>query len=60
MRSLEMLDQLEVTATEKNAYSDTAGGVTLQMIAAGRWKGEATAGAMMQMRMPLWENWVQG
>ena len=37
LRSLEVFDQLEVTAAERTAFSDTAGGVTAQMIASGRW-----------------------
>ena len=40
MRSLEVLDQLSITAAERDAFSDTAGGVTLQMIPA-RVKDEA-------------------
>ena len=40
MRSLEALDQLSITAAERDTFSDTAGGVTLQMIQA-RVKDEA-------------------
>ena len=41
MRALEVFDQLDVTAAERSAFSDTAGGVTLEMIAAGRWRDAA-------------------
>ena len=44
MRALEVFDQLDVTATERSAFSDTAGGVTLEMIAAGRWRDAAGVG----------------
>ena len=41
MRALEVFDQLNVTVAERSAFSDTAGGVTLEMIAAGRWRDAA-------------------